>query len=201
MTRNFFAINRWARWLHIYSAAPVLLLMIFFAMTGVFLNHTDWNLGATKQTTQSLTLPKALLQLDWETESSYTALSVLSWLDREHDLSGMDIDINWEQEERLLLLHLEGPQGSYAVEVYPDDAVAEVFTRQLPLLEMLNNLHRGKHVSGFWRLISDIAGICMLIFCLSGLWLLLANTLQRTTTLNWAALGSVIMVLAIYLMH
>lgn len=201
MTTKFLAINRWARWLHIYSAAPVLLLMVFFAVTGVLLNHLSWNLGATEQSSQSFDLPAELLELEWETESSQTALSVLSWLDKEHDLNGVDIEINWELEEQLLLLHMEGPQGSYAVEVYPEDEVAEVFVRDLPFLEMLNNLHRGKHVTGFWRWLSDLSGICMLIFCLSGLWLLIVNTVQRTTTLSWVSAGSVVMVLAVYLMH
>lgn len=201
MTTKFLAINRWARWLHIYSAAPVLLLMVFFAVTGVLLNHLSWNLGATEQSSQSFDLSAELLELDWETESSQTALSVLSWLDKEHNLNGVDIEINWELEEQLLLLHMEGPQGSYAVEVYPEDEVAEVFVRDLPFLEMLNNLHRGKHVTGFWRWLSDLSGICMLIFCLSGLWLLIVNTVQRTTTLSWVSAGSIVMVLAVYLMH
>lgn len=201
MTRRFSALNRWARWLHIYSAAPVLLLMIFFAVTGVFLNHIDWNLGSTSQDSETLILPENFQALDWQTESPQTALSVLSWLDQQYGIHGVDIEINWELEEQLLLLHLEGPQGSYAVEVYPEEDTAEVFVRSLPFLEMLNNLHRGKHVTGFWRLLSDISGICMLVFCVSGLWLLLVNTIQRTTTLSWVSLGSVVMVLAIYLMH
>lgn len=201
MTRPFIALNRWARWLHIYSAAPVLLLMIFFALTGVLLNHGNWNLGATDQSSQTLDLPSTLSELEWDHESTYTALSVLTWLDQTYAIHGVDIEITWALDEQLLLLHLDGPQGSYAVEVYPEEAVAEVFIRQLPFLEMLNNLHRGKHVNGFWLWLSDIAGLCMLVFCLSGLWLLLANTLQRTTTLSWVSLGSVVMVMAVYLMH
>lgn len=201
MKSPFLYLNRWARWLHIYSAAPVLLLMIFFALTGVLLNHGNWNLGATEQSSQALNLPKALSELEWSQESTHTALSVLTWLDQTHAIRGVDIEINWALEEQLLLLHLDGPQGSYAVEVYPEESVAEVFVRQLPFFEMLNNLHRGKHVTGFWLWLSDISGLCMLVFCLSGLWLLLANTLQRTTTLSWVSVGSVVMVLAVYLMH
>lgn len=201
MTNKLFTLNRWARWIHIYSAAPVLLLMVFFALTGVFLNHTNWDLGSTEQTSQTFDLPKSLLALDWDSESTATALSVLSWLDQQHGIHGVDLEINWEPAEQLLLLHLDGPQGSYAVEVYPEDEVADVFVRDLPFLEMLNNLHRGKHVTGFWRWLSDIAGICMLIFCVSGLWLLLINTLQRKTSLSWVGLGAVVTVLAIYLMH
>ena len=201
MSHTVLTLNRWVRWLHIYSAAPVFLLMVFFALTGVFLNHTDWDLGSTEQTSQTFDLPESLLALDWDSESTATALSVLSWLDQQHGIHGVDLEIRWEPAEQLLLLHLDGPQGSYAVEVYPEDEVADVFVRDLPFLEMLNNLHRGKHVTGFWRWLSDMAGIGMLIFCVSGFWLLVINRLQRSTSLSWVSLGTLVTIIAIYLMH
>lgn len=201
MTPSFTTINRWARWLHIYSAAPLLLLMVFFAFTGVLLNHAEWRFGETKQSNLTLELPSTFSQFEWNNESTQTALAVLNWLDRDHNIHGVDIDISWELEEQLLILHLEGPEGSYSVEVYPADELAEVFTIDLPFLDTLNNLHRGKHVTGFWRWLSDLSGILMLLFCLSGLWLLIANRLQRQTTLSWVSLGAMVTIFSIYLMH
>jgi hypothetical protein len=201
MTTRLSTINRWARWLHIYSAAPVLLLMLFYSLTGVLLNHTTWHLGETRQVNQTFDLPEYLLEQDWQTESAHTALSTLSWLDTEHGIHGVDIEIGWELEESLLILTLETPEGSYTVEIYPEDEVAELFVLDLPFLEMLNNLHRGKHVTGFWRFLSDLAGICMFVFCATGLWLLLTNALQRQSTLSWVGLGSIVMVVTIFLMH
>ncbi|MBR7889769.1 PepSY-associated TM helix domain-containing protein [Marinomonas sp. A79] len=193
--------NRWARWVHIYSAAPVLLLMVFFAGTGLFLNHSNWSLGQTQESDLSLPLPTDLMSLDWDHESSTTALAVLHWLDHEHQVRGVDLSFEWESEEKLLLLYLDGPQGSYAVEAYYEEASAEVYRRQLPVLEMLNNLHRGKHVSGLWRWLSDLSALCMVLFCLSGFWLLTINTLKRRHSLSWVGIGSVVMVFTIFLMH
>ncbi|MEC8484912.1 MAG: PepSY-associated TM helix domain-containing protein, partial [Pseudomonadota bacterium] len=70
MTTRLSTINRWARWLHIYSAAPVLLLMLFYSLTGVLLNHTTWHLGETRQVNQTFDLPEYLLEQDWQTESA-----------------------------------------------------------------------------------------------------------------------------------
>lgn len=195
------ALNRWARWLHVYSAAPVLLFMIFFALTGVLLNHGTWQLGETRQADQTLMLPESLLAQDWQTESSQTVLQALSWLDSEYAIHGVEIEATWELEEQLLILHLAGPHGNYSVEVYPEEQIAEVFQQAWPFWEMLNNVHRGKHVTGLWKWLSDIAATCMLLFCLSGLWLLCANRIQRSTSLTWTGIGSIIMTLAIYLMH
>ena len=194
-------LNRWIRWIHIFSAAPVLLFMLFFAGTGLFLNHTNWNLGQTKESDLTLSLPAPLMTLDWESESSTTALAVLHWLDENHQIRGVDLSYEWEPEEQLLLLYLDGPQGRYAVEAYHQDGIVEVYARQLPFLEMLNNLHRGKHVSGLWIWLSDVSAICMLLFCLSGCWLLAINTLQRRYSISWVGIGSAVMILTIYLMH
>ncbi|MEO9274471.1 PepSY-associated TM helix domain-containing protein [Marinomonas sp. 5E14-1] len=194
-------INRWVRWIHIYSAAPVLLLMLFFAITGLLLNHTYWSLGQTKESDFSLPLPTSLRSLDWSGESSTTALAVFHWLDESHQIRGVDLSFEWEKEEQLLLLYLDGPQGRYAAEAYYEDAVIEVYKRQLPFFEMLNNLHRGKHVSGLWILLSDFSALCMALFCISGCWLMIMNSLQRRRTLSWIGIGSIITVLTIFLMH
>ncbi|MCB5161075.1 PepSY-associated TM helix domain-containing protein [Marinomonas algarum] len=193
--------NRWARWLHIYSAAPVLLLMLFFAGTGLLLNHSNWAAGEIKNTDQRLTLPNSLTTLDWRLDPGITALSMFHWLDQAHQIRGVDFSFEWEEEEQLLLLYLDGPQGNYAIEAYYEEGIAEVYKTQLPFITMLNNLHRNKHVSGLWRWLSDIAAVCMALFCLSGFWLLVVNTLQRQHSLSWVGIGSVITILAMYLMH
>ncbi|RAU18876.1 hypothetical protein DN062_05175 [Nitrincola tibetensis] len=201
MNTKMLVVNRWVRWLHIYSAVPVLLSMIFFAVTGFFLNHTDWNLGQTKQYEQSFELPENLTQMDWQDSPSLYALTVLNWLDREHNVRGIKMEFEWDEDEPLLAIVLDSPHGNQSIEVFPDEGVVEVFTLSLPLLVMLNNVHRGKSVSDFWRLLSDLSAIFMLVFCVTGLWLVLINKVQRLTSSAWVTLGSVVFFLSLYLMH
>ena len=49
------ALARWMRWLHTYSAMLVLLLLLFFAITGITLNHPELSSSAGK-TSQQLQL-------------------------------------------------------------------------------------------------------------------------------------------------
>ncbi|MFT2098997.1 PepSY-associated TM helix domain-containing protein [Marinomonas sp. 2405UD66-6] len=193
--------NRWVRWVHIYSAAPILLLMLFFAITGFFLNHVGWSVGKTQASDQTVLIPESLMELDWEQAPNATALMMFHWLDQSHQVRGVELSFEWEIEEQLFLLYLDGPQGNYVVEAYRDEASADIYKRQFPVLEMLNNLHRGKHVSGLWILLSDIAAFFMVLFCLSGSWLLVINTLQRRQSLSWVGIGAAVMILTIYLMH
>ena len=194
-------INRWIRWLHIYSAAPVLLSMLFFAITGFFLNHPEIPLGETRTQQQELKIPAAITEQDWRANKTLYSLSILGWLDESHDIRGVKIEIEWDEADDLLMIVLEGPNASQTIDVFPEDGLVEVFTLSLPVMQMLNNLHRVKSVSQSWRLLSDISAILMLVFCLTGLWLLFVNKLQRVTSVTWVTLGSAVFLVSIYLMH
>lgn len=194
-------VNRWMRWLHIYSAAPVLLSMLFFAITGFLLNHPDLPIGETQTKQVELHIPEAITALDWQTNRTLYSLSILGWLDESHDIRGVNIEIEWEDAEGLLMIILENPSASQTVEVFPEDGLVEVFTLSLPVLHTLNNLHRVKNVSGSWRLLSDLSAVLMLVFCLTGFWLLFMNKLQRVTSMTWVTIGCAIFMIIIYLMH
>ncbi|WP_151704949.1 PepSY-associated TM helix domain-containing protein [Nitrincola alkalilacustris] len=193
-------VNRWMRWLHIYSAVPVLISMIFFAVTGFFLNHPDWSPGQTRAHELSLILPDELASIDWQASPSIFTLGVLQWLDREQGIRGVKMEVEWEDDE-LLIITLEGPSTTQTVEVLPDEGEVEVFALSLPLMAMLNNLHRGKQVSDIWRLFSDLSAIFMLVFCLTGLWLVCVNRMQRVTAGSWVAIGGGLFFVIVYLMH
>lgn len=194
-------LNRWVRWLHVYSAVPVLLSMVFFAVTGFFLNHPEMSLGDTRSQQLEVQLPDEIIELDWQENPTLYSLRVLTWLDEVHAVRGVRIELEWEEDEPLLMLVLEGPNASRSVEVYPDEGRAEVFSLTLPLMQMLNNVHRVKSVSEAWRWFSDLSAVLMLIFCLTGFWLLFMNRLQRVSTISWVSVGSAVFVLIIYLMH
>ena len=76
------SVTRWMRWLHIYTAAPVLALMLLFAVTGLLLNHNDWSLGTTEQHQHEFELPQELLEQNWGEGRTETALALLLWLEK-----------------------------------------------------------------------------------------------------------------------
>lgn len=193
-------INRWMRWLHIYSAVPVLLSMIFFAVTGFFLNHPNMPLGETRAKQHFVQLPETFADLDWINNKTYYSLSLLNWLDQSLGIRGVKIEIEWEDDD-LLMIVLEGPNASQSIDVYPEEGLVEIFSQTLSFMQMLNNLHRAKSVSEAWRWFSDLSAIFMLVFCMTGLWLVLANKMQRVSGVSWITLGSVVMVLIVFMMH
>ena len=56
--------QRFWRTVHIYISMFVLLIFLFFALTGITLNHPEWQLAAGKSAqSQQLQLPENLQQL------------------------------------------------------------------------------------------------------------------------------------------
>ena len=44
-------IHRWSRWIHVYTSMVALLIVLFFGVTGITLNHPKWTFGDDVDTT------------------------------------------------------------------------------------------------------------------------------------------------------
>lgn len=190
------------RVLHIFSAMPVLLLMLFFAITGVFLNHPDWDTTRSHKQKMTVEAPSWLSNAQgWENNYQQHGLRLLQWLDAHHDVRATKFSIEWDEYDRLLIMTLDSPAGNTVIETMVDEAEIDIDQRQLSTLAMLNNVHRAKHTTGFWLYLSDASAVAMVLFCLSGFWLVVINRLQRKPALVWFSGGSIFFVFVIYLMH
>lgn len=190
------------RVLHIYSAMPVLLLMLFFAITGVFLNHPDWDQTRSHKQNVSVSSPQWLTSADnWDNNFQQHGLRLLQWLDAQHDIRATKFSIEWDDYDRLLIMTLDSPAGNTVIEAMIDDAQIHIDQRQLSTLAMLNNVHRAKHTTGLWMYLSDASAVAMMLFCLSGFWLVVINRLQRKSAIAWFSGGSALFIFVIYMMH
>src|SRR6476659_6321321 len=50
-------MNRWSRTFHVYVSMGCMLVVAFFAITGLTLNHPSWTLGSTSTTNHAGTVP------------------------------------------------------------------------------------------------------------------------------------------------
>lgn len=205
MSLSAFNGSGWLRWLHIYSGVVVLLAMVFYAVTGFLLNHPQFSLGKVHSAQSQLQLPvegwPAWQEHTEEAQLPALTLRLLNWLDLQQNIRGVELETEWDVEEQLLILTFARPGGQTTVEVAPGQGTAQVFVTEQPGLALLNNLHRGKYVSGFWRMLVDLSALCMLLFCLSGLWLLAINRARRGLASVWLGVGSGLFVLACWLMY
>jgi len=195
-------LNSVMRKIHIYSAIPVILLMLFFSVTGILLNHPEFEIGEVEENAKEVALPEWAITLpDWSEQYASHSLLLLQWLDTTHQVRGVDFAIEWDELDNVLILDLAGPNGNTLVEVFVEDALVLIDSRKLSTVAMLNNLHRGKHVTGLWRAVSDVSAVCMVLFCISGLWLVVINRLERVPANIALVVGSGMAIFAIFLMH
>lgn len=152
------------RWLHIYSSMVSLLVVLFFAATGVTLNHPDWL--ATERTEEvSGALPST-----WKTAKGIDWLVVAEHLRATHGVRGTVADRTEDDRQGALTFRAPGYSadcfidvrtGSYKLTVSYQGAVG-----------VLNDLHRGRDAGRTWAWLIDVAGVFLVFLSLTGLSLL-----------------------------
>lgn len=188
--------------IHIYSAMFVLLLMLFFAVSGFFLAHPQLSSSDNPTREQTLTAPAWLTNANnWPKNYTRHGLELMLWLDKTADIRGVDYEFEWDEFDNLLIINLQSPGNNTLVEYFSEEQRIVISQSSFSFLDTLNNVHRAKHTNKLWGYLSDASAIIMLLFCLSGLWLALIHKATRRSSSQWFVAGSGLFIIALYLMH
>ena len=152
------------RWLHIYTSMFSLLVVLFFAATGVTLNHPDWLAG---ETTRELT---GTLPANWKMANGVDWLVAAEYLRSTQGVHGTVADRRADESEGSLSFKAPGyaadcvidmHDGSYRLSIVYQGAVG-----------VLNDLHRGRDTGRSWGWLIDLSGLFLVFLSLTGLGLL-----------------------------
>ncbi len=153
---------------------------MFFAATGLLLNHSDWFKSSRKSkepvSTQlsNAEIETALSQLDQE-----TALSELA--QHHFPLKGSFQSAELFPDEAFL--KFTGSKGSSDVYIDLLTGDSEYETKSFGMVEIMHNLHKGKNSGKAWQLFIDVSAILILIIALSGFILMLFIKFRLITSL------------------
>ncbi|BDP41811.1 peptidase [Deinococcus aetherius] len=173
----------WLRWLHTYTSMVSLLVVLFFSLTGITLNHPDWAFGSA-ETRREVT---GTLPAGWIRDGEVNWLTVAEELRARQGLHGRAEDTRLDGNEASLSFRAPGYSadafidtgtGRYTVNVEAQGAVA-----------VLNDLHRGRDAGGAWAWLIDLSGIFLTLVSLTGLGILLYLKKTRVKALA-AMLGA-----------
>ncbi len=187
------ATQRWARWLHVYTSMIALLIVLFFGITGITLNHPSWTFGeAVERTTTNGVLPVDPTfddgSVDW--------LTVAEYVRSNHDVTGSVSDFS-----------LEGSEGSirfvnpgYSADVFFDttDSSFELIVEQQGFVAAMNDLHKGRDTDSTWRWVIDVSAGFLVLISLTGLVMQLFLRKRRRSAFITAGVGTVITVALIW---
>lgn len=192
-------MSRFLRWLHIYVSMAVLVVFVFFALTGITLNHPDWQLDAGKQSDSlQLQLPPQLATLEFsedQLQQAAQAQQIADWLRTEHQVQGAVFAFVYDAEEQLLELDFKQPAGFANAQVALESGTVELSREFGGYLALLNDLHKGRYAGTAWKWLIDVVAVACLLFAFSGFYLLWRQPGRRWWGVQCALTGAGVMLL------
>jgi uncharacterized protein len=184
-------VNALLRWLHIYTSMISLLVVLFFAVTGITLNHPDWVFG-TREVTKNTT---GTLPSGWLVNGKPDWLTVVEYLRATAGVKGQAGDYvtaDSADPEDSLSFHAPG----YSADVFIAKATGsyKLGVTQQGFVAVLNDFHKGRDSGGAWGWVIDVSGGFLALIALTGLGLLLYMKKIRRAALLTMLGGAVLIV-------
>ena len=171
-------LKKWSRTFHIYLSLLGLLGILFFAVTGVMLNHPEWfELARPRVRKAEGVVPPALLKTP-------DKLAVVELLRRDFGVTGA-VD-SFDAEEDRITVVFKGPARRVQAVIDRPQGRAEVMFEIRGAAARFAELHRGVEAGFAWRLIIDVVAGLQIVGAVTGvvLWWLV----PRWRPLGFAAL-------------
>lgn len=152
--------------LHGYLSAAAFLLLMFFAASGLLLNHPSW-FGAERQDAEPIIVALDFASLQ-SAQSSETPERAFEELVRNATrVQGQLKDASISDSDAML--RFAGVKGGTDIFIDFELAEAEVETSKANLTSIIHDLHRGKDAGKVWKLMIDITAILILAMSVIGL--------------------------------
>lgn len=186
-------INTSLRWLHTYLSMFTMLVVLFFAVTGITLNHPDWTFGMDERTSETKgTLPK-----EWIEGKEIRWLDVAERMRTEHRVHGVVGNYTSDDQEGSLTFKAPG----YSADMFFDRHSGEYTLTEVRqgFMAVANDFHRGRDAGPGWSLMVDLSGFFLAIVSLTGFGIMLYLKKIRTKSLVVAGIGVMLMLVLMYL--
>ncbi|WP_395094429.1 PepSY-associated TM helix domain-containing protein [Armatimonas sp.] len=179
-------IHSGIRWLHTYLSLVSLLMVLFFSITGLTLNHAEWIVGGLRQTEKTGQLP-----VEWLSGAEPKKLEIVEKLRSTFGVRGA-VD-EFRVDERECTVAFKGPGYAADAFVTRSTGALKLSVAEEGSLAALNDLHKGRHTSKTWAWVIDISAILLTLISLTGLGLLFYLKRIRTLGLIVVAMGAILL--------
>lgn len=185
------ALYRQARMLHTYLSAFAFLALIFFAGTGLLLNHPEWfDSGRSEARDSIITLPLPVIQQAQQQEHPEQVLAqfIAKKIHVHGELKQTDL------MEPEMLLHFEGVTGSSDISIDLSTGHTEISNTDASLTRIIEDLHRGKNSGIVWKRLIDISAIVILALSIFGFILFFSVRFRLAINLRLLMLSLILMI-------
>jgi hypothetical protein len=161
-------IAKVSRWLHIYGSMASLAIVLFFAITGVTLNHQDW--FANQQVTVERHGRINPSSLKTTGPDGVDKLQVVESLRLNAELRGALSDFRTDDAQCEVVFKGPGYEASAIVD--RATGAFNVTESRMGFAAVINDLHKGRDTGGVWKAVIDISAGLLVFISLTGLVLL-----------------------------
>ena len=177
-----------SRWLHIYLSMVSFAIVLFFAVTGLTLNHADWFTNTEKTIRSTGQMPHEWLHPSKGAEPA--KLEIVEYLRSSNKLHGAVSDFHVEDNQVSVSFKAPG---------YTADAFIDRDTNHYDVVEVrngfiavINDLHKGRDTGKVWSGLIDASAILLTLVSLTGLLLLFFVYKRRTSGLILATAATAV---------
>src|SRR6202022_3902908 len=175
-----------ARWLHTYLSMLSFAILLFFAATGLTLNHAEWFGGL-----RNLARNQGMLAAAWlKTPDPKSAAQdkIVEYLRRVHGIKGAVSDFHVDEAQCEVLF--KGPGYEADASIDRDTGKYDLTVSRFGLVAAMNDLHKGRDTGGKWPAVIDFSAILMTLVSLTGLTLIFFLNKRRLFGLVIAVIGA-----------
>ncbi|MBL4673768.1 MAG: PepSY-associated TM helix domain-containing protein [Arenicella sp.] len=163
-----------SRTLHVYCSTSLCILLIFFSVTGITLNH-QWSLSADESADSDSRIIDGGLISEWvnqpENEDDVWTPNIgliNRYLSEQYDLP-VPKTIEIEQDLNEVVFEYRVPAGYASAILNVESRELIVETEAGSMLAVMNDLHKGRHSGWVWSWLIDISAAIMILFSVTGL--------------------------------
>lgn len=161
------------------------MVVLFFAATGVTLNHPDWLAG---ESTRELT---GRMPANWKSEKGVDWLMVDEYLRSSQGVRGTVSDHSADDAQASLTFKAPGYGADCFIRLA--DGTYRLTVSYQGAIGVLNDLHRGRDAGRSWAWLIDVSGFLLIFLSLAGLGLLWYLKKVRLKGLMTLAAGAVVL--------
>lgn len=187
---------------HWISSAVCLVGMLLFALTGITLNHAAQIQTEPNILTVEASLPPAVLAqiVIPDQDKAPLPAALKDWLRTDHNIVVHAQRAEWSDDEIYLSLPRPGGDAWLSIDLASGDMLYERTDRGW--VSYFNDLHKGRNTGTAWSWFIDIFSVACIIFCVTGLLLLVRYADTRPSTWPLVGLGVLVpLILIILFIH
>ena len=179
-------VAKLSRWLHIYLSMVSFAIVLFFAVTGLTLNHPRW-FGGDKQVESKA---KGTLNVKWVNDpdtNKIAKLEIVELMRNKHHVKGAVSEFRIDDSE--VTVSFKGPAYSADAFIDREKGTYELSEIKMGIVAVMNDLHKGRDSGTGWSWVIDISAIFLTLVSITGLILMLFLKKKRIAGLVTAIIG------------